>query len=708
MSDVATLADRLRTARRRSFVGRDAELAAFRSALADGPGRPPFAVMFVHGPGGVGKSTLLRAMADLAEEAGRGAVLLCSRTIEATPAAVREAVGPAFADGAASPGVLLLDAYEWMAPVDSWMRNHFLPGLPAGTLVVLAGRKAPSSAWTADQGWRELLRTVPLRNLRPEEGAALLAAEGVPAPLHRRVLDSTHGHPLALALLIDVLSQRDGADLSDLSGIDLADTPDVVRLLLDRFLDEVPTPRHRRALEVCSHALLTTEELLRTAMDPSAGPADDAHELFEWLRRLSFVEESCDGLHPHDLAREVFDADLRWRDQGTHQRIHRRIRDRLLAQVRHASGRAQWKRITELAFVHRDSPALRGLFDWADLGAQYPDRLRADDRAAILAMTERHEGAESARLADHWITRQPEAFTIVRDADGAAVGYGARLRLDLATPQELAVDPGARAMWDFVSRHGGLAPDDEVAAVRFVMDRDAYQATSRSTNVVLTAFTQQRLARPGLAWDLLGAYHDGHEYERQFLHAGYRRAPAADFHAGGHRLVYARDFRPGGLEAWLEALVGTAPVGTARVGARQDGTALRDGPAPVASHAVTVALSREEFATAVRQAFRDLHRPEALARNPLRGCRVVREHGDPRPATAIADLLRTAADALRADPRGEKAHRAVDRTYLHPAPTQERAAELLGLPFSTYRRHLTAGLTRVADLLWHWDLNETR
>lgn len=57
-------------------------------------------------------------------------------------------------------------------------------------------------------------------------------------------------------------------------------------------------------------------------------------------------------------------------------------------------------------------------------------------------------------------------------------------------------------------------------------------------------------------------------------------------------------------------------------------------------------------------------------------------------------------DALRQHPRDDKLLRAVDRTYLHPAPTQEAAAEVLGLPFSTYRRHLTQGVGRIVAQLW--------
>ena len=74
---------------------------------------------------------------------------------------------------------------------------------------------------------------------------------------------------------------------------------------------------------------------------------------------------------------------------------------------------------------------------------------------------------------------------------------------------------------------------------------------------------------------------------------------------------------------------------------------------------------------------------------------------------ALRELLYEALDALRAEPRGEKLARALERTYLRPAPTQEAAAELLGLPFSTYRGHLTRGLDRVADWLWRRELYDT-
>ena len=91
----ATVGHRLRQARNRWFLGRDGELDLFRAAL--GAPEPPFTVLHVHGPGGVGKSALLRAFADEARSAGAVTVPLDARHFEPSPpgftAAVRASAG---------------------------------------------------------------------------------------------------------------------------------------------------------------------------------------------------------------------------------------------------------------------------------------------------------------------------------------------------------------------------------------------------------------------------------------------------------------------------------------------------------------------------------------------------------------------------------------------------------------------------------------
>jgi hypothetical protein len=117
-------------------------------------------------------------------------------------------------------------------------------------------------------------------------------------------------------------------------------------------------------------------------------------------------------------------------------------------------------------------------------------------------------------------------------------------------------------------------------------------------------------------------------------------------------------------------------------------------------------LSQHEFAEAVRQALRDLDDGARLAKNPLLRARLVRDvRGDALEPAALAALLREAIDTLRRHPKDHSRLLAVERTYVNPAPSQEIAAERLGRPFSTYRRHLTQGVERIVDWLWQREIH---
>src|SRR5690606_8494575 len=133
----ARVGDRLRDIRLRRFVGRAAELELLRSALDAGP--PPFSVLYVHGPGGIGKTALLVRFAEHAVATGRTVIHLDARTLEVSPPGLRAAVGDV------RPGALLLfDTYEMLAGLDDWLRESYLPSLPADVIVVIAeiGRAA--------------------------------------------------------------------------------------------------------------------------------------------------------------------------------------------------------------------------------------------------------------------------------------------------------------------------------------------------------------------------------------------------------------------------------------------------------------------------------------------------------------------------------------------------------------------------------------
>jgi hypothetical protein len=689
------VADRLSAARHRHFVGRVGEREYFRSALA--AGEWPFQLLFVYGPGGVGKTTLLREFARICDESRTRVVYLDARDVDPSPAAFVHALQLAlslvptespiqFLADRPDRSVILVDTFETLAPLDGWLRETFLPGLPENTLVVLAGRLAPSAGWRADPAWQTLVRALPLRNLSSDESRAYLAQRDVPADQHGAVLDFTHGHPLALSLVADVFAQR----RDTLRGFEPEAAPDVVKTLLEQFVQKVPGPAHRAALEACAMVRLTTEAVLAEML---ATP--DAHDLFEWLRGLSFIELDRQGLFPHDLAREALIADVRWRNPDWYAELHRRARNHFTARIQHTRGLEQQRILFDLVYLHRDNPAVRPYIEWKETGSVFGDALRPGDEPAIRAMVAQHEGEESAGLAAHWLARQPGGALAFRDAEGRPVGFMSMIALHQTDPDDAQVDPAVRAALEYLRRHAPLRPGEGATLFRFWLARDAYQAVSQVQSLVFINAVRHYLTTPGLAFTFFPCANPDF-WAVVFAYVDLARLPEADFEVGGRRYgVYGHDWRSRPPAAWLALLA-----------EREIATELQVAPPPAES---LIVLSESDFAAAVHDALRDLVRPEALRANPLLRSRLVAEQAGPAadgPArvSALQNLLKKTAGALQASPRDAKLYRAVYHTYIQPATTQEQAAELLDVPFSTYRRHLKAGITRITEMLWQQEI----
>jgi hypothetical protein len=115
-------------------------------------------------------------------------------------------------------------------------------------------------------------------------------------------------------------------------------------------------------------------------------------------------------------------------------------------------------------------------------------------------------------------------------------------------------------------------------------------------------------------------------------------------------------------------------------------------------------LSEAQFREQVREALRHYSQEATLARNPLLRSRLLMAGSEPARPAALREKIVAAAEALKERPKDEKFFRALDLTFLHPAPSQEAAAERLGLPFGTYRYRLNIAIDRVADALWQQEL----
>jgi hypothetical protein len=684
-TSTTSLASRLATLRDRAFVGRDAELALLEHALC-GDERP-FALLYVYGPGGIGKSVLLREFARVAEAAGGTVAMLDARDIDLSPPGFLHALGRALdLDDGASPiemiqrqdrPVLVIDTYELLTPLDAWLRDDLLPQLPSDALVIVGARIPPRPAWRADPAWSQLMHVLPLRNLQPKDSRAYLQARAVPEVHHAAVLDFTHGHPLALSLLADMLahSAAEGPFRPD-------QAPDVVRSLLQRFVEHVPSRAHWQALAVCAHARVTNEDLLCDVLGPDAAP------LFTWLRDLPFIEHSPLGIFPHDLAREVLEADLRWRDPSTYEDLHNRVRIALVGRIPGRQALQQQAAYFDLMYLVRHSSFARPFYDWTTFGHLYAEHAVPEDYADIVAMVRRHEGEASACIAEYWLERQPRAFIAFRGAGERVAGFAAILLLETVSDEDRQMDPAIASAWEFCARHGPLRPGERLIHHRYFVGREQYQDHATHNRVAMVA-TMHWLTTPRLAW-CFAATADPEHWRPMFEAIRFPRAEDADFTVGGHRYgLFVHDWRIDPPLVWVEAKVALEPIAAS--------------PAPAS--APLIVLSEPDFANAVRQALRDFHRPQ-LAHNPLLSSRLARSNAvGAADISTLQALLRGAADELRSHPRDAKLQRCLVSTFLDPIGTQEQVAEALGLPFNTYRYQLSAAIARVADSLWQRELS---
>ena len=687
------LADRLAEARRKHFVGRAAEIDLFRSALQASP--PAFAVLYLYGPGGVGKTSLLHEFTRVANEAGVTLVSLDARHINPSPQHFLAAINLSLhADPAALPfetlaaaprSVILIDTYELLSPLDAWLRETFLPQLSVQTLVIIAGREPPAADWRSAPEWRDLLRVVSLRNLPPDDSRAYLIARGVPSAQHDSVVSFTHGHPLGLSLVADVAAQQ-----TDDAIFQPDQAPDLIDALLKRFIEHVPGARHRLTLQICAHARVTNEALLREVIGE-----EEAHDLFEWLRGLSFIEQGPQGLYPHDLARDVIDRDLQWRDPDGYAELHRRVRAPIIRHIADLSGPERIQSTTDLVFMHRNNPIMQQAFQFNELGKFYAEQAGRADHEDVLESVGRLEGSAVVPLAQHWLQRRPDDWVVVRGSRGAVLGVMCCLFLAQIASEDIAVDPVTQAALTYIQRHAPLRLNEDVMLARFYFDCRTHQRSTPVLDALSIYSTALWMTTPNLAWTMLYVAQP-EQWLALMNYLNFHRADEADALAGGWRYhAFAHDWRAQPVLQWLEMM-----------STREMLTQMTPADVMVAPPPPLIVLSEPEFADAVKSALRDFTHPIELAANPLMRSRLVAQHaeGSPTPATLQA-LLRAAADTLKQTPKDEKFYRAAWHTYFQPAPTQELAAEAIGIPFNTYRYQLATALERITAWLWQAELS---
>ncbi|MGW2447863.1 AAA family ATPase [Streptomyces sp. NPDC001675] len=659
-----------------TFAGRSGPLAEFTRALrSHASAAESGAILYVHGPAGIGKTALLGRFAAIARAGDHHVV-----EIDAARSASAPALQGQVREAAAIPGtVLLLDHIDRVKGADGTMPSALLAEAGDNTLTVIAGHDAPSGSWLAAASRRGGLRALLLGPLSDADARALVSGLGTDADedVSELVIDFAKGHPLAL-----VLAEAARAEGRFRHG----EAPqELVLALLDQLVGAVPSSAHRQALEIAAHSRWTTEDLLRAAVSEDGGsPAD----LFDWLRRRPFVHAERNGVSLLPLARDLLDKDLRWRDPSRYRSMHERIRTHLLEQIRKALPHQILPATAALTYLHRHNGFVARFLTW-----QYGDRFqelpyRRELRDDVLRFVTSLEGTVIAARTARWLDAQPRGFHIYWDtAAHAPAAVLAWLRLD-AAGEDAATDLLEAAAQHHARSTQPLRPQEHLTLARVYIPRAAHHAASELMDLVIYRILAGFL-RDTPAWSFIGLA-SGSFLDPLMRYIDQRPVRPPVIVQGLSFTLYAHDWRAVTIERWME-------VGHL---AELAGPAARPAARPRSGPGAFTVLTREEFDRAVGDALAAWQRKDLLASNPLLRTRLAAGHGSDDPVAALRKIMTEAVDALKSDPRAEKYHRALVTGYLRGAPTREAAAERLGLPLSTFRRHLSRGLERVRASLW--------
>jgi hypothetical protein len=631
----------------------------------------------VYGVAGVGKTTLLREFAARCSEAGRPTILIDGRDISATPDAFEATFTALAGDQDTGSIVLMIDNYETLEPLDRWIRESFVPNLPADYTVLIAGRRAPAAGWRTDPAWGDLFVSIRVDNLAPAEAAAYLRGRAVPESGIGEALEFTGGHPLALSLVAELYASSASGGLKALA------STDVIQSLIERFVEAAPDDDHRRALEVCAFARVTTEALVASSV-----PGGDGHALFRWLQNLSFVELGPFGLVPHELARTAIVADLKWRNPARSREIRAAARLYYREALARLSGPQQQAILFDYIYLHRDSPAIAAAFDFDAERTRYLDALRPADVPAVLEMVRTREGDESARIASFWLARQPENAFVIRNAEGHGdrpCGFLMQLAIEAMRPDDGSEDPATKRLLSYIEATTPLRSGERGAFYRFWMDEAEYQNVSPGQSLIFVQIVLHALTSPRLALTFVPC-RDATFWSPMFLYAGFSPAPEAETPPFG---LYAHDWRIRPPLVWLELLA-----------EREEAPERLEEPKSGPEIAI---FDRDRFALAVQKALRDCLSPEKLKASELLRSRMIADHqvkSGSDGTRSLQELLREAAMTMRAEARDQKLFRVLRACYFESSPSQEAAAEKLEIGIATLRRQLKEATERVVAYLW--------
>jgi len=357
--------DYIRQMKQHSFVGRTEEIRLFKQFLSYGLFEK---ILYLWGPGGIGKSTLLQEFSHCCKEEGIQFIQLDSRDFPHTPegfckrllsvlqnnkeheerSLFEACIGALHKLGETEKIVLAIDTFEEMKCLEEWFREQFLVELTDSFLVVLAGRHPLSSVWL-NPIWNKLIKEIPLSFFDLDTTKNYASSFSLSDQLHiQRIFALSKGHPLTLSLLV-------GLNPEELIKDENIDLSKILKQVSMSWLKETPGHFYHEFIEAACMVRVFNQESLESMLNRTI-----SSEEFEQLLSLSFVKTCKRGWFIHDLIRPILLQDVRLRKPQIYAALWKKAISYFYSQLSTVR-KDTWEIALDIVFLLEDQ-TLRSIF----------------------------------------------------------------------------------------------------------------------------------------------------------------------------------------------------------------------------------------------------------------------------------------------------------------------------------------------------------
>ncbi|HEY5801295.1 MAG TPA: winged helix-turn-helix domain-containing protein [Burkholderiaceae bacterium] len=532
-------------------MGRQNELALMLRLLQ--PDAAP--VLFLHGVGGVGKSTLLEQFARKADLAGYAVIRLDCADLEPTAAGMCAALASRLgcaptvaAIGVAVaarplPTLIVFDHYEQCFLLDAWVRTTLIPALPSSVRVVLSGRDAAAVGWALDPCWHNLTRHLELGALSQADTVELLRLGGLPEHELARVARLTLGHPLTVGLAAASYRADPARGMQDGDYLRLLDT------LAGQYVDGLADDEASEAVQRCSLLRSITVPALSALM-----PGADAPALFTRLARLRIVTHTADGLRMHALVREAVAARFLANDPAGHREARRLVWQFLNQEIAGAARNQIWRYTADLLYLTQ-SVAVRDAYFPRKAQPHSVEVAQPGDMGDIFAIARRHGGDELAAIVGAWRDLAPRCMHVSRSATQRVSGFF--VLADAATvPAALAARDATVGDWLRHLRADPPADDGHTLFIRIKLCAQVGDNLSDANAAMCLDLKRAYVELRRSLARLYAAYADGSDYEPFIAEVGFCHLPECERTLDG--ILYRNallDMGRSSFNGWLSSMI---------------------------------------------------------------------------------------------------------------------------------------------------------